>query len=168
MELISNITTIVVGLGGLGIAFYTLRINKDLIFKDSIRNKQIEELCSLREILFDILFDVYFVKEFAIQIKSLNLSLAEFEKSRPEDWDQFQRFRSNCMGMFYKLQFPKHYLIPKWVEFEKFRSLQETNKGFTPFTIHVLMDKEQEEVMEWQNEILSAINYIDAVLGSKA
>jgi len=164
IEDVSHITQIIVG----GLAIYTLVVNKNLVFKNTLHNRQVEELCHLREILFQIWFDVYFVKGWADNIESLERSLGEFEKEQPDDWEQYLRFKRNSLEIFYKLDSKDYYLIPSWLEFQRLGALQKEMKKVIPFTIHALTQKSNDEVKALQQLLLDAIKLIDTALSKKA
>lgn len=164
----SQLTQIIATIGGVMLAFYTLVVNKNLVFKNTLQNQQIEELGHLREILFEIWFDVYFVKQWADNLKSLNRSLIEFEKEQPDSWTQYLRFKRNSLEIFYKLDSKDYYLIPSWIEFSRFEALRKEMGQMAPFTVHALMHKTNDEIKEWQRLLLDAMHLIDVALSKKA
>ena len=164
LTIISKSCEIFFYVGSILIASYTLIVNRSAIFKNTLQEKQIEELCHLRQVVFDVWFDVYFVKGWADNIKALDRSLLEFEKEQPDDWSQYQKFKINCMELFYKLQFPEYYLFPKQLDYKKLSPLHTKTSQFVPFTINALINKDKNDVLSWQQELLNSISYLDKLL----
>jgi len=168
LDIVAKLSQILIGFVGLAIAFYTLVINKDLVFRNSLRNKQIEELCHLRQIMFDVWFAVFYVKENADNIRSLSGAVVDFQREQPDSWARYQTFHKNCMELFYKLQFPDYYLFPKWLNYKELHALHEITQQFAPFTILSLINKTGGEVKLWQDELLKGIDLLDKSLKAKS
>lgn len=164
LSTIGKVSQIIFDLGTLCIAAYTLIFNRNAIFKNTLQEKQIEELCHLREIIFDVWFLVYYVKGWADNIKLMNRSLLEFEKEQPDDWAQYQKFKKDCMELFYKLQTSDYYLFPKRLDYSNLKPLHSKITQFVPFSFNKLIDADNNQILSWQQELLNGMNYLDMLL----
>lgn len=150
--------------GGLILAYYTLVRNRDLIFRNSLHNKQIEYICKLRQAMFDLWFGTGFVALDAESLFRSNQSLDEFRDKNPEAWTRYEAFKANCMQIHYALQFPEHYAFPQWISVEKLSDLREMLKNLQPFTFTALNKFEKEKVgniTNLRNAILGKMKIID-------
>jgi hypothetical protein len=152
----------------LALAFYTLIVKRNEIFRNTLQNKQIEELGRLRAKLFDVWFNIYHVKGYADNIRTLNGSVADFQKEQPENWEQYQQYKNDSLELFYKLSFENYYLFPPKFERNKVSDLRDEMNKFVPFTIMNLIDKDSEEIKHYQDLLLKTINYFDTVIKNTA
>lgn len=151
-------------LGSLGLAFYTLIYKRNEVFRNTLQNRQIDELGRLREKLFDVWFDIYYVKGFADNIHKPDRSIVEFQREQPDDWEQYQRYKKNSLAIFYKLGFEEYYLFPSKFDPKALSELRANMEGFAPFTIANLIEKDWEQIKYYQNLLLKSIGYFDKIL----
>jgi len=168
IEYLADLTQIVVGIGGLSLAIYTLVKNRDLIFKNSLRNRQLEEMCHLREKLFNIWFSLYYVKIWAAELESLGRSISEFEKEQPEDWQMFREYQKDSREVFYKFHMRGYYLFPKWLEHDEVADLPEMMKEFAPFTLSSHIHADPELTKGYPELLLKKIEYFDSILKKRS
>lgn len=168
LELIEKIVAITVGGGGFLLAFYTLVINRHAVFKNSLHNRQLEELEKMRSQLFKIFFNLHLLKISADAVQSENWSLEDLRKISPDDWQNFQAYKSDSMEMFYRLGFENNYLLPNWFDRSKFQDIYEEMKKFVPFTVHSLIQADGDELLKYQGLVGKKIDDLDKILSKQA
>lgn len=164
IDCIEKIVDIAVKAGGLFLAIYTLWYNKDAIFKNTLHNKQLEELEVIRRTLHDIWSNICDVKLDADAYKSLS----DFEKELPEGWQRYCKYKADSMSLRYKLSSEKYYLFPKWFDYSKVRDLYDEMTKYAPFTVLSLRGKSLDEIKVYQDLIMSKIGYLDEILKRKS
>ena len=147
-----------------GLAFWTFGWNINSIFKNTLRQKQIEAVEKMREQLKSIWLDIYWAKFWSEGM----VSLVEFESKQPENYTQYLRYRTTSWEVFYMLSTATtHYLIPKWIDVSILKHFYADMDKFRPFTIASLQEKGKEEILAYQNRILLVIGHLDQQLSNK-
>ena len=166
-DILGKIGQFLFGLFASLLSFYALASKRKDVFKSELSKAQFQEMGRIRNLLNQIFFDVFYVKDFKYNLESSQCSLANMNREMPEQWEQFQNYKKNSNELFYKLLLPENYLIPKWIEPDKLTKHCNQMKQFAPFTVLATGDK-KDLVPEYQNSMLELIKYIDEQLRNNA
>lgn len=166
-DILGKIGQFLFGLFALFISVYALISKRKDVFKSELSKAQFQEMGRIRNLLNQIFYDVFYVKDFKSYLETSECSLAEMKQEMPEQWEQFQNYKKNSNELFYKLSLPENYLIPKWIEPENLTMHCNQMKQFAPFTVLATGNK-KDLVLDYQNSMLELIKYIDVQLKKNA
>lgn len=165
MDCIKDITSIISNLSGFGvlvIALWALIFKRKEIFRNHLTNKQIDSLLNLRDKLNRIVYDSFYAKYWADNIKSLNRSLVEFERDQPEDYRQHKKMQYDLIWLTRMIDQKSFHLFPDDFDESKLTEYGEYLKNqVQPYSIHKFSELTQEEVHEFQNKTFTLIKYIE-------
>jgi hydroxymethylpyrimidine pyrophosphatase-like HAD family hydrolase len=165
MENVKDITSIlsdISGFGALVIALWALVFKRKEIFRNHLTNRQIDSLLELRDKLNRIVFDSFYAKYWADNIRSLNRSLVEFEREQPEDYRQHKKMQYDLIWLTRMIDqksfnlFPDDFDENKLIEYGKYLKNQ-----VQPYSIQKFSEITQEEIHEFQNKTFTLIKYIE-------
>jgi len=156
------------GLLAVIISVYALFTKRKDVFKSELAKSQFTEMGKIRTKLSEIYFDIYYVKDYKAQLETKAWSLEDFEKSCPEQWEQFQRYKHNSMNLFYKIMTPEYYLLPGWINTDLLCEHFELMKSFAPFTISATGNRAAKEIESYQTKIQELIKHVDIGLKKNA
>ncbi len=149
------------------ISILALRSKRKDIFKTELSKAQFSEMGKIREQLSEIFFDVYYVKEFKSDLDALSYSLDDMKEKMPEQWQQYQNYKTKSLDVFYKLGTPDYYLFPEWIDSKTLSEHYKTMLKFAPFSI-IATHNQKNNVLAYQNSLLNLINHIDMQLRKNA
>jgi len=165
MECIKEITSIISNLSGFGallIAVWALTFKRKEIFRNHLTNKQIDELLELRNKLNRIVYDSFYAKYWADNIKSLDRSLVDFEREQPEDFKQHKKMQYDLIWLTRMIEMESFHLFPdnfnqeKLVEYGYY-----LKQNIQPYSILKFSQLDQTKVGEFQNKTIELIKYIE-------
>ena len=175
METFKSILSILGDIGQLAfelvailLSIYALTTKRSDVFKTELAKKQFEEIGLIRRTLNTIYYDLYYVQQFKGMIDVSGGGLPQFEKDCPNEWEQYQRYKSNSISIFYKLMLTTYYLLPTWISKEKIQDFHNEMRKFAPFTISSTGNRTSEELENYSNRIVEMIKYLDEELTKNA
>lgn len=163
-----DIGQVILGLFAIVLSVVAILYKRQEIFRTELAKAQFVEVGRIREVLSQIWFDIYYVYQFKGQLKASERSLEQFKEYCPEDWEQYQRYKSNSFDIFNKFMTPDYYLLPDWLDEKTVLEHFELMTKFAPFTIDATGKYKQDEVMEYQNAISQLVMKIDKLLKKNA
>ena len=166
-----EISTILGGIGQFTIALIALIISifaffskrKD-IFRTEITRAQFEEIGKIRMDLHQIWFDFCMTYQFAKSVGKKNINLKEMRNDMPEQWKQFESYKSLSITTFNKFSMGNYYLFPKWIDKKKISQHYDLMHKFMPFTASSIINKNDEEFQNYADSIVELIGYLDNAL----
>lgn len=165
VEYLKDITSIISDLSGfvaLFIALLALIFKRKEIFRNHLINRQIDSLLELRDKLHQIVYDSFYAKYWADNIKSLNRSLVDFEKEQPEEFKQHKKMQYALIWLMRMIEQKSFHLFP-----DNFDQSKMTEYGLylkdnmEPYSILKFSELDQGKVHEFQNETIELIKYIE-------
>lgn len=166
-DILGKLGQFLFGLFALLLSVYALVSKRKDVFKSELSKAQFQEMGRIRDLLNQIFYDVFYVKDFKSYLETAECSLVNMKQEMPEQWEQFKNYKNNSNELFYKLSLPENYLIPKWIEPEQLSKHCEQMRQFAPFTVAATGNK-KDIVRDYQNSMLELINYIDIQLKKNA
>lgn len=157
----SKIAGPIVSLLSFFLAAYVFVWNRDAIFRNTLHNRQIEELLSVRRKLHDVWFQVHSSKFWADNIKSLNRSVKDFQNEQAEDWAKHKKFQDDAIYVLYAFSHKNYCLFPRWIDSNAFEDLLASFKKLAPFTFLPLQKASSDEILQFQDILLRKIEYLD-------
>ena len=165
MDCIKDITSILSDLSGFGalvIALWALIFKRKEIFRNHLTNKQIDSMLDLRDKLNRIVYDSFYAKYWADKISTLNRSLVEFERDRPEDYRQYKKMQNDLIWLTRVIDQNNFHLFPEDFDVNKLTEYGEYLKNqIQPYSILKFSELSQEQVHEFQNKTFTLIKYIE-------
>ena len=139
MDCIKDITSILSDLSGFGalvIALWALIFKRKEIFRNHLTNKQIDSMLDLRDKLNRIVYDSFYAKYWADNISTLNRSLVEFERDRPEDYRQYKKMQNDLIWLTRVIDQNNFHLFPEDFDVNKLTEYGEYLKNqIQPYSI---------------------------------
>ena len=165
MDCIKDITSILSDLSGFGalvIALWALIFKRKEIFRNHLTNKQIDSMLDLRDKLNRIVYDSFYAKYWADNISTLNRSLVEFERDRPEDYRQYKKMQNDLIWLTRVIDQNNFHLFPEDFDVNKLTEYGEYLKNqIQPYSILKFSELSQEQVHVFQNKTFTLIKYIE-------
>jgi len=165
MDCIKDTTEILSDLSGFGaliIALWALIFKRKEIFRNHLTNKQIDSMLDLRDKLNRIVYDSFYAKSWADNIRSLNRSLVEFERDQPEDYRQYIKMQNDLIWLTRMIDQKSFHLFPDDFDESKLTEYGEYLKNhLQPYSILKFSELSQEQVHEFQNKTFTLIKYIE-------
>jgi hydroxymethylpyrimidine pyrophosphatase-like HAD family hydrolase len=168
MNNIVSITSIISNLSSFGvliIAIWALTFKRKEIFRNHLTNKQIDSLLDLRDKLNRIVYDSFYAKIWADNIRLLDRSLADFEKDQPEDFRQHKKMQYDLIWLNRMIDQKSFHLFPDDFDELKLKEYGEYLRcQVQPYSILKFSELSQEQVNEFQNKTLTLIKYIEGLV----
>ena len=165
MDCIKDITSILSDLSGFGalvIALWALIFKRKKLFRNHLTNKQIDSMLDLRDKLNRIVYDSFYAKYWADNISTLNRSLVEFERDRPEDYRQYKKMQNDLIWLTRVIDQNNFHLFPEDFDVNKLTEYGEYLKNqMQPYSILKFSELSQEQVHVFQNKTFTLIKYIE-------
>lgn len=155
-------------------ALYTY-INKDTIFKDDLKAKQIGHVEELRELTFNFWVDACFLRLEALGIlaslkyqKDEYLNIGTYYDKHPEAKEKFSRLRESGIKLFYTLDPNSNlYLRPEWLDKNLYQDSYRSMKELYPYSPSRLGNMEEEVFLAKVSKLSNLINDLDKLLKDK-
>ena len=163
----SKLSGIVFGFAAMFLGFYTLVYRRNEVFRNSLHNKQVDELDHIRRTLHDVWVTVHQAKIMASLFKTTGMGLDDIREHMHEQWSHCKQYTLKSKELLYKISTPDYYLFPDWLDPKAFTDFYEDVNRFAPFTVSSLNDKADEEIKTYQDLLLRKIGHLDEKLRKK-
>jgi len=150
------------------LALWAAIFKRKEFFRTELTKKQLDELGSIRCSLQSIFFDFYYIPSTTQTMSSMGWNIDTLKVQDPDSWEQYHRYKSTSLELFYKFSDSNYYLFPEWIDKNKRQSFSEAMKKFAPFTLLATTSKSQAEREAYANHILSIKDHIDCALRAHA
>lgn len=165
MELLQKITSILSDLSGFSallIAIWALVFKRKEIFRNHLTDKYIDELLKLRDKLNRIVYDSFYTKYWADNIKALNRSLVQFERDQPEDYSQYKTMQHGLIWLTRMISQQSFHLLPDNFDREKLTNYGKyLQENIHPYSMFKFSELSQDQVNEFQNKTIDLIKYFE-------
>ncbi|EHR0921396.1 hypothetical protein KS884_004611, partial [Vibrio parahaemolyticus] len=144
--------------------FFTKRQD---VFKTELSKAQFEEIGNLRMTLQQVWVDLYYVSQFKGQLDVMGWGIEDMKTHMPEQYAQYERYKTNSFSVYYKLAMPTYYLFPKWLCKKKVTEHYQAMQKLAPFTLtSTALNKDLIE--EYANQTIEFIKFLDEALRKNA
>ena len=133
------------------------------LFRSEFAKRQIAELTQIRGDLQTVVSDVYYVASIKDTLLTTGWSQEEWRFSRPDAYEQYQRYKRISLDLFYKFTDSDYYLFPDWLDRQKVEDFGKVMRHWAPFTIQATA-KSHEEKTAYMDAILRIKHEFDRAL----
>ncbi len=156
------------GLFTLFLALWAATFKRKDLLRSELSKKQLDELGTVRTALQTIFFDFHYIPLIEGTIRSMGWNLENLKEKDLESWEQYHRYKTTSLDLFYKFSDRNYYLFPSWLEKERLKGFAKSMEAFAPFTLVATTSKSQSERETYAIEIAKMKEYIDAKLHAHA
>ena len=153
--------TFLFGLASVVLTYLAFKFRLKESFYSELQREQFAEMKRIRHKLNDIFFDIGYLPMIKNKIELFEWSLDDLRMNEPDEWEQYQRYKTNSLELFYKLNSPEYFLFPEWIERDRIKRLEQHMVPFAPFTLRSAANKSDDQIKAYQNELLGMASYID-------
>lgn len=163
-ETASQISTIFANIGiffTTALAILAAYARRKEVFRSELHREQFAEIMNIRQKLQEIAFDLYYIPFMRIEMDMFEWNSDALRENAPEDWESFNRYKTNSLELFYKFQSPNYFLFPEWFESSKIDNIRDDMSKFAPFTIKSTASRSDDEIKSYMQKLYNLIDSLD-------
>lgn len=167
-DLLAKMGQFLLGICTLGLAVFAATVKRKEIFRSELDKKRLDELGLVRTMLHSLFFDFHHIPQIAGNMSVMGWSLADLKEHDVDSWEQYQRYKTTGLELFYKFSDSDYYLFPDWISLEKRKRFAISLLTFAPFTLISTKSKTQEQRDAFAVEIVEMKKHFDEALSAHA
>lgn len=167
-DLLAKVGQFLLGICTFALAIFAATVKRKEFFRSELDKKRLEELDRVRAKLQTLFFDLYYIPSISGNMSAMGWNLLDLKENDVDSWDQYQRYKSTGLELFYKFSDSDYYLFPDWISAEKRRQFAVSMQSFAPFTLMSTSLKTQAEREAFATEIVAIKKHFDEALRAHA
>jgi hypothetical protein len=167
-DLLAKVGQFLLGICTLALAILVATVKRKELFRSELDKKRLEELGRVRTMLQTLFFDFYYIPSITGNMSVMGWNLLDLKEKDVDSWDQYQRYKSTGLELFYKFSDSDYYLFPDWINVEKRKQFAVSMRAFAPFTLMSTNSKTPAQREAFANEIVEMKKHFDEALRAHA
>ena len=167
-DFLAKVGQFLFGLFTLLLAIWATTVKRKEFFRTELDKKRLEELGRVRSALQSMFFDFNYIHSTSETMKTMGWNISDLKTKDPDAWEQYSRYKSTALDLFYKFSDLDYYLFPDWIEREKRKTFATAMRAFAPFTLLSTSSKTQTQRDAFAVEIAEMKMHFDTALRTHA